>query len=164
MGACDIMQPAYGVGLRRVLRPLRLQAVYHKREKTRIDWSRFSSFGGYTVFVTIAAPKYFLPNQNASLSLRQPSSLSDRFVHLCNHSVQRDNASDRGSIDDSTQGLGSRPSGSRGHMWTADQFQEHLQDHFEVMPEEKSVPCGDHLSPAQIFFHLVLRQHICPID
>lgn len=69
----------------------------------------------------------------------QASSLSDRLVHLCNHSVQKEQASEVDNGDAAAEGSdhmqnGSQPlpSGSRGNMWRADQLRRHLRQRYEV--------------------------------
>lgn len=85
---------------------------------------------------------------------QQAPSLSDRLVHLCNHSVQKqqDRRGDENSAasasatvtgvnDDSgsSKGAGSGggtetlPSGSQQNMWTAGQLRHHLRQRFQVV-------------------------------
>lgn len=109
----------------------------------------------------------------------QASSLSDRFVHLCNHSVQKEqepgvpvarsrskaklpllpSCTERPPWEGGAGVLGGQggcpggvgieggeeccngrraddealPTGSKGNMWTADQFRRYLRDRFQVM-------------------------------
>ncbi|CAN0417092.1 unnamed protein product [Pylaiella littoralis] len=81
-------------------------------------------------------------------------SLSDRLVHLCNHSVQKEQdqgvglrhtahagsggresaaAAKNGCNRGSCSGAGNQalPSGSQGNMWTADQLRVHLRERFQ---------------------------------
>ncbi|CAM9856365.1 unnamed protein product, partial [Laminaria digitata] len=113
------------------------------------------------------------------------SSLSDRLIHLCNHSVQKErevgvagaeseptplspstgmppwNGGEAHHADRGGEGNGGKwesegdggssdeglPSGSRGHMWTADQLRRYLEDRFQgrdvfrdvVLPRIRSV-------------------------
>ncbi|CAM9199075.1 unnamed protein product [Scytosiphon promiscuus] len=72
-------------------------------------------------------------------------SLSDRLVHLCNHSVQKEQAT--GGSDHVHTGGQSMPLGSQGNMWRADQLRRHLRQRFEgkdvfqdvVLPRIRSV-------------------------
>lgn len=86
----------------------------------------------------------------------QACSLSDRLVHLCNHSVQKEqdqgvglhhnaHAGSGGGVGAATAGIGCNkgsdsgggsqalPSGSQGNMWTADQLRGHLRERFQVI-------------------------------
>ena len=153
MGSGDVVQPAGSLGLRRVLRPLRLQAVFLEREypllRARIKGEQILSAGDNTVIFNAIAPhkpKVIHPvprdrrRKNCSNSTptlapaaRQTSNLSDRFMHLCNHSVQRERGEGGRESFGTVEGKEPRPLGSQGHMWTADQLRDHLLSRFEVV-------------------------------